>query len=231
MKEQEQNQNEETKTVELNQNFVEKYRNIIIGISVGIIVIVAGLYFYRNQQQEKSKQSAVALTRISGYYENDLYEKALNGDPDSTVRGEKIIGLLDIVNKFGGTSQASVAALYAGNCYINMQDYESAKKYFEKARSSESQIVKLGAMSGLGIIAEKNQDYQSAAKFYSDAAEISSDENTKSRYKFYSALSYEKQGESEKAIEIYREIVDKSATSEFADLSKNGIARIGMKIE
>lgn len=233
MKKTETNFNPQNKNLsdEEQKGFIEKYRNWIIGISVAVIVIVGGLYFMKTQQREEARQASVALGRIMTYYESGEYEKALNGDPNETVRGEKIVGLTEITKKYSGSDQAEIAALYAGNAYVKLGDFAAAKEYFIKAQGADSKLVRTGAESGLGLVAESNTDYEEAAKHYMNAAEESGMESSAVRYKYYAGLCYEKLDKADKAESVYREILDGKSDPEFTNLAKNGLARIGTIIE
>ncbi|MDX9791713.1 MAG: tetratricopeptide repeat protein [Candidatus Kapaibacterium sp.] len=212
-------------------NFIQKNGKLITIASIAVVVIIGIALYFRYQSEQDSQRAAVLLTRVMSYYEAADYEKALNGDPTKTYLNEEVKGLKYIADQYGNTDQGKIAALYAANSLFNTDKSSEAKKYFETASGSSADIIKLGADAGLAAILETEGKYVEAAKLYTSAAELSEEENIKSRYMFYSALCYEKSGDNKQAETIYRDILKLYETSEFGSLAKAGLARIGTIIE
>lgn len=225
---------EETNTIAKIEAFIENNRNLVIGVSLGVIVVVIGIFLLNNyldkQEKEKNEDAAFALSKVQDLYLGNEYQKALYGDSTKLVNGRPMLGLVDIVEKYDGTKPAQIAALYAGDCLINLDDYKKAEKYFEVAAESEATVVKEGAFAGLGICAEFAGKYEEAINNYEKAFAYAKTSASKDRYQYYQALCYEKLGDNEKAEKILEDIIAEDAT-EFAKLAKGALARIGTKIE
>jgi len=221
--------------IERLQKFVYENRNLISYISIGVIVLVVIGFWLRGYLSEKSQEDAnkamVALTRIYPYYDAPDYRKALFGDSSVTIRGERLIGLLEIIDEYSGTDQAYIAAFYAGNSYLALNKADEAIEYFEMSLNSPSKTVIEGSYAGLGACFELKKDYNEAANYYEKAANLSIDEKTKARYNYYAGLCYEKIGEVEKAVQIFKDIMFKNRYNEFGNLAKGGLARLGTVIE
>lgn len=225
---------EETGTIAKIQRLVEEKRNLVIGVSIGVIILVLGIFlltnYLRTSAEEKSNAASFALSKIMEAYLGNEYEKALSGDKAVLVNNKPLMGLVEIVNEYKSTSSAKVAALYAGDCYISLGKHSDAKKYFEIATGSESAIIKEGAFAGLGICSEIEGKYEEAASFYEKAIAFSVSPGTRNRYQYFQGLCFEELGQKDKAEKIYLEIVAENA-SEFVGMAKGGLARIGTIIE
>ena len=217
------------------QHYIYKNSKMISIISIAVIVVVAGIFIGKNiwdkTNDENAQKASVALDRIIPYYDAPDYKKALFGDSSRTVRGEKIIGLLDIVDLYEGTKQGKVAALYAGNSYLALNKAEEAIEFFEIAVESPSKIVLAGAYAGIGASYEILGKYEDAVSNYEKASEYSVTDITVARYNYYAGLNYEKLGKKDEAINLYNEIIAKNKFNEFGSLAKAGLVRLGMKID
>ncbi len=218
-------------SAEQSLEFVQKYwKHFVIGFGA-VIIIVLGMFYMRSAQADEQKEATTELSRILNYYNQGQYELAINGDPNKKVRGQSILGLTAIANKYSGVEPGKTAALYAANAYVELGKYSEARSYFENAMDSESKLVLIGAHAGLGVCAEADKNYKEAAGHYEDAANTASESSSKVRYQYYAGRNYEKAGDKEKAEELYRKIIDESGLSEFSGKAKTGLVRIGTIIE
>ncbi len=222
-------------TIERVQRFIfENSKAVSYGL-IGLIVIVALVFFLSNYLEKSSaedkEKAMVALTRIMPYYDAPDYKKALFGDSSTVIRGEQVIGLLEIVDKYESTDQGKLAALYAGTSYLALNKAQEAVEFFEIATDSPSKVVLTGAYAGLGASYELLKDNSKAAEYYIKSAELAISEPTKARYSYYAAKVYERSGDKESAAKIYKEIIAKDKFSEFSNYSRAGLVRLGMKID
>lgn len=212
-------------------NFIQKNSKIIIIASVVVIAIVAIYAFIKNKNEEDSINASNLISRVLPYYEKADYQKALDGDPSKTFLGEPVKGFKYIASEFSGTEQGKIAAFYVGNILLSTAKYAEAKNYFEDASGADSKEVQVGAMAGKAACLETEKKYDEAAKLYEDASKMIIDDELKSRFSFYSGYAYEKAGKKDLAEKIYREITLSTKFSEFAQLAKEGLVRIGTIIE
>ncbi|ROL62047.1 tetratricopeptide repeat protein [Bacteroidetes/Chlorobi group bacterium ChocPot_Mid] len=217
------------------QQFIYENSKVISYSLLGLIVLVTLGFFLKGYLDDKSaedrEKAMVALTRILPYYDAPDYKKALFGDSSAQVRGERVIGLMEIVEKYEGTDQGKLAALYAGSSYLALSKAEEAIEYFEIATGSDSKVVLTGAYAGLGASYELLKKFDKSADYYSQAAELAVSDGTKTRYNYYAARAYEQKGEKETAAKIYKEIIAKDKLSEFSNYAKVGLVRLGIKID
>ena len=61
--------------------FLIKHKNVVIGIVLAIILIIAGVVLYKNFYiAPREEKAQAALFKGQEYFESDAYEQALNGD-------------------------------------------------------------------------------------------------------------------------------------------------------
>lgn len=212
--------------------FVQKYSKIIIIVSI-VIVVFGGLIFLIISNNAKNEANASkALARIEQYYTKGEYLNALEGnDSLPTVRGEKIIGLLKIVEEYGSTSAGARAALYAADSYFKLENYKEAKIFYEKAIKSSIDVINVGGLAGVAACNEISGNYVEAVNGYLKAVDLIADDGQKARYMYFAGLCSEKANNKEKAIEIYRNMLELNIHGEFCNLAKAGIVRLGSEVE
>lgn len=202
----------------------------IFGIIIVIVLAAVGYYYYSASQTEKETQeAAMALSKILPEFDSGNYAVALDGG--TTSIGIDAIGLVEIANKYDGTNEGKLAALYAGNAYVNTNQFAKARNFFDKASDSPSEVVQSGAYAGLGLCDEEDGKLESAADNYKKAAEKLDEDVLKSKYLYFSALNYELAGKKDNAKNIYQSVVELSENSEFGNKSKVRLSMLGTKID
>ena len=118
---------------------------MIISAVALVLLLIVGLYLYKNYVSTPREQKAsTALALSQDYFNNQNFELALNGD------SIKSVGLLKIASDYKGTAAANLANLYAGLCFANTEKWEDAVKYLEKYNVSDDQMVSPSAVAALG---------------------------------------------------------------------------------
>lgn len=227
-------ENEDVEQNELENNthnFIQKNSSIIIIVSVVIIAIVGFMYYSNMKEAKKIAAANLELSRIMPEFENNNFEAALNGNPTGNLTADKISGLKEIAKEYKGTNTGAISALLAGNSLVLLGNYEEAEEYFELALKTESKIVESGANAGLGACAESKNNFSEAAKYYETSASLAETPVIKERYEFFAALSYANDGKADKAASIFRKIIKEDQGTEFTDLAKSEMTRLGMIIE
>ena len=100
--------------------FLLKYKNLLVGIVVAIVVIVCGTLAYKHFIGEpKELKASEALFKGEQYFGNDNYETALKGDSLGYA------GFLKIADEFSGTEAGTWQMLML---VFAMHSSESMKK-------------------------------------------------------------------------------------------------------
>jgi tetratricopeptide (TPR) repeat protein len=201
----------------------------VAGLAV-LAVLIGGFLFYRYTKQNTEKEAALKLSRIRPFYDAGQLEVALGG-VSGTIRGENVVGLTAISSQYGSSESGRLAALYAGNALASLGRYSEAERYFDQATAASSDITKMGALAGLASCRATGNQHAAAAKLYEDAAAIGAKLGDEDRYKLFAALHYEKDGQKDKALALYRAIATSPEFSEAVNDAKAGIIRLGATLE
>ena len=139
------------------QQWVERNQNKILGLVAVISIIVIGVFAYSKLIKEPKESNAFNKMYFAQkkfdeavLINNDsLYNIALNGD-------DLNMGMLQIIDEFGGTSAANLAKYYSGIMYLKMNDYPNSIKYLSDFSSDDILLSSLATGSIGDAFAELN---------------------------------------------------------------------------
>lgn len=181
------------------EEFVLKNKKAFIGIIVAIIVVAAlnafGVFSPKSNENSEANQ-AIANIEYK-VFEGD-FETALNGDDFN-------IGLLEIIEKYDGTSAANKANLYAGIVYAQQKQYEEAIKYLSEYEG-EDNIIAAKAKQTLGNCYSHTGNLDKAIKLVLDAATMANNIAVTPSCWRDAAVMYEAQGNTAEAMKLYNRI-------------------------
>lgn len=192
------------------EEFFQKNQKLITWIGVALIVIIGGYFAnkYLIAQPKAEKASAEMFAAIQEFNAGN-WEVALNGDDNNA-------GMLEIVENYGSTPQGSLAAHYAGVCYIRLGDKESALEYLKKydaAKGAPAEIINAQNLGLQGDLLVDKGDLKGGAKLFKEAIEASDNNMTAPIYLKKLGLVEEELGNKEAALEAYTTIAEKYSTS------------------
>jgi tetratricopeptide (TPR) repeat protein len=152
------------------QKWVEKNQNIILSLVAVIALSVIGIYLYSNFVIKPKEQKAFNKMYYSQkkfdeaiLINNDsLYNLVLNGDGTN-------LGMLDMIDEYGGTNAGNLAAYYSGMIYLKMNDYQNSIKYLSEFNSDDMILGSLATGSIGDAFAELNQ-FEDAYEYYVKAS-------------------------------------------------------------
>ena len=178
--------------------FLEKYRRqILIVGGVVVAVVVAILLIHTYYMVPKNEEAQEAMLPAVAAFENDQYELALRGDEEND-------GFAAIVDEYGMTDAAELAAYYAGVCAYNLGEYQEAADYLKGVDNRSVNLAPAAKML-LGDCYVQLDEYGKAVKCFEKAAKH---ENLLIAPKALkkAGLAYEKMGEYTKAAKAYTKI-------------------------
>ena len=180
--------------------FINDNRNMVLGVLGGALLIICGFLAFNNvyipgQETEARSQMFVA----EQYFAKDSFQLALNGN-------DNYPGFLDIIGDYSGMTQsANLAQYYAGICYLNLGDYESAISHLSKF-SGDDEIVSSMALGAMGDAYSEQGNLDKGISYYKKAANNSKNEFTGAMYLMKAAAAYESKGEAKSAKSLYEQV-------------------------
>ncbi len=201
------NKNQAAPTMEetLNQKeaFFLKHKATIISCVVAFIVIIAGyILFDTYYKTPKEIEANTAISKCQDLFQNQQYEKALNGDSVST-------GFLVIADQYSSTKAGNLANLYAGLCYANLEKWEEAAQYIEKYDEASDQMVSPAAMGALGNVYAHLDQLDKAVSTLTKAAEAADNNSLSPIFLIQAGEILEKQNKKADALKLYKQIKEK----------------------
>ncbi|NTW55817.1 MAG: tetratricopeptide repeat protein [Chlorobiaceae bacterium] len=199
-----------------------KYKNVLIGILVAVVLAGGGTFLWVQNQQKRENEAAMELSRIAPYLDQGIYTTAINGEG-------KTPGLKKIAEDYSGTPSGNMASLLLANAWYATGNLDSALKAY-KAVSIGNKDLAATALSGAGAcLFEKNQ-FGEAAKSYHEASEKAESTALKSLYLAREANCYRQSNQLAKAAELYKSIVDKYPVTQGAAMAQQSLWQISGKL-
>ena len=113
--------------------FIRKNRNTLIIAVVVLLAVIGGIIAYKNlYKAPRASKAQEAIYKAEQYFDRDSFEIALNGN------GADVLGFLEVIDQYGGTTSANLAEAYAGICLYNLGQYDEAIKHLKKFKSKDS---------------------------------------------------------------------------------------------
>lgn len=146
------------------EQFLERNRKIIIVVVAVVVVAIAGFMAYKHLYvAPKEKRAQAELFAAQQYFQNEDFDKALNGDGRHP-------GVLSVADEYSSTKAGKLARYYAGVIYLNKGEFQKAIDYLSKF-SPKDELMSAQSKALLGdAYAELNQmdkalsEYKAAAK-------------------------------------------------------------------
>ena len=197
------------------EQFIDKYqKQIIIGISAIVLVVVAILAVKHLYLAPKEKEAEAAIFKGERYLANNQWDLALNGD------SVEYIGFEAIIDDYGFTASANLAKAYAGICYYHTGKFEQAADRLKKFSADDKMVSPIitGLVGDCYVDMGKVKD---GIDYFLKAASKADDKMISPIYLKKAGIAYETLGDYKKAIEVYTSINDKySTSSEASDIQK-----------
>lgn len=198
-----------------------RYGKLAVYALTLIVVVIAGYFIYQSQFRAPAEQKAVeAMWKAEEYFRQDSASLALNGD-------ETNAGFLKIISRHGNTKAGNLAKFYAASAYMQLGDFNNAIKYLKEFSTSDKMIsVRAAGLLGdayaeTGKMEEAVQQYRKAGTQFPD------DSYNSSEYLFRAGLLYQNLGKNKEAVEMFKIIKDKYASTERGVEIDKYLARLG----
>ena len=208
-------QAQEVESLNIHEAFFVKYKKVILIAVAAIIVVIAGIFGYMSQiAGPREDKASTMLGKGQTYFNNEMFDQALNGD------GAGYVGFVKIADDYSGTDAGNLANLYEGLCYANLGKWAEAQKSLDAFSSKGDQMISPAAEAALGdAYAHLNQLDKAVDAFKKAAsmADSKADDNTNNSlsptFLIKAGEILESQGKKEDALEIYQDIKKKYVNS------------------
>lgn len=204
-----------TEALNISEAFISKYKKPLILAVVALLVIIAGIFCYKYfVSGPREEKASTALGMGQQYFNQESFDKALNGD------GASYAGFVKIASDYSGTDAGNLANLYAGLCYANLGKWQEAVKYLDEYAPSGDAMVSPAAIAALGnAYAHVNQidkavsNLKKAASMADSKALDGVNYSLAPTFLLQAAILLESQGKTSEALDIYKEIKKKYVNS------------------
>lgn len=195
--------------------FIEKHLKEILIVLAAVIVVVAGIFLWKNYQKKQNNEAAEMIAKSQMAFAQEQYEQALNGD------GAQEKGFLKIIDEYGSTATGNLAKAYAGLCYANLDKVDDAIKMLEGFDTKDDDMVSPSAVAALGNCYVKKGDTKKGIDYLLKAAKMADNDAVTPVFLLQAGELYESLNEQDKALELYQQIKDKYFRSPIsADIDK-----------
>ena len=187
----------------------EWFRNntkIVAGAALAVAAIIIIGYLYTSGQAADELAANRELRKVQELYQQQQYRLAITGDP-----AQQVMGLEEIVEKYGGTPTGEVAMVYLGNAYLYSGEYDKALAAFEDA-SPGTDMLRAAALAGQAAVYEAKENHAEAAELFERAADGFDNELLSSERYLLAGRNFAEAGNMEKARELLLKVKEGKST-------------------
>ena len=191
-------------TLNKSEAFFLKYKKAIIYGVLAVIVVIAGVIVYKQYvSAPREDKASTALAKGQEYFQQDLYEKALNGD------GAGYAGFVKVASDYSSTEAGNLANLYAGLCYAGLGKWNEAAKYLEEFDTQDDQMISPAAEGALGNAYAHLNQLDKAVSHLKNAAKNADNNSLSPTFLIQAGEILESQGKADEALELYKQVKEK----------------------
>ena len=189
------------------KSFYEENQTMIFSVIGGLIFVVAALLFYTSKAEENNKLASTELAKVYETYNAGLYQQAIDGKP-----GTQELGLLKIVDEYGGSDQGELARILLANSYFYTEQYDKALEAFDNYSGNDDLMI-ASALAGKASCYEVDGKFDEAAKYFEKASKVGKYVPANPNYLLNAGINYIKVGNSSEAKSSLTRIKNDYATS------------------
>jgi len=186
----------------------ENNRQAVIGAVAAVLAVILLIMGWNWYQGNRNDQALSEMAEAVRQYEAGSYQAALDGDAS-------FLGLMDVVDSYGGTASGNLARFYAADALFRTGDFEAALELFE-SYSKGNDYIGASAFAGEAAIHELQGNHERAGDLYMRAANVYSSEITSPMYLSNAARAYTSADETNDAVDALEMIEEDYPDSQAA---------------
>jgi tetratricopeptide (TPR) repeat protein len=204
------------------EQFIQKNQNLLSTVIVAILALVAAYLAYDRYIALPNEQEAQSqMFMAERYFAVDSFNLALNGDGN-------YMGFNQIIENYGRTKSGNLANYYAGISNLKMGQFEKAIALLKDFKADDAMVNPI-AKGAIGDAYSELGNMDEAAKYYSEAAEVSDNAFTSPYFLFKAGEVLEQNGKLDEALKAYETIDTKYHSSAEARSIEKYITRVKIK--
>ena len=190
--------------------FFAKYGKTALIAIVAILIVVAGIFLYKNYVSEpREAEASTELAKAQQLFQTQQFDQALKG-------------FQKVQSDYSSTDAGNLANLYVALCYAHQQkpDWKKALDNIQKFSTSDDQIISPASQMALGDIYANNNQNDKAIESFKKAAEMADSKGFEGINLSIAPLALRKagiilesQGNKAAALKIYQDIKKKYVNS------------------
>jgi tetratricopeptide (TPR) repeat protein len=208
-----------TTTLQVKSYLDENYRQVVtVVLAIFALIVIVIVYGQLKGQASAEAQAELGIAQVE--YTNNNLDNA----------SERLIQL---IQEYGGTDEAKQGMLILANIYFQQEKYQDAEFYFQEFVDSYSgsDILIASGYGGLAACKEIDGDFLTAAEMYEKAASTAGDYIETDNYFYLAGICFKKAGDTEKAKQMFKQIVDNSNTNQRVRDAETQLILLGESLE
>lgn len=176
-------------------------KNLVIGITVGAILVAGGLFFFQQQRQSAEKTAFGLLSHVEAQVTEGNWQKAIEGEGSMK-------GLREIIREYGSTESGNRAKILSGDSFLALNKVDSALVYYSGYKGSNPDLA-ASARAGAAFCHLRKKEYPEAVAAFEEASETAENHALKSSYLADAADTYLSLDNLDAAVKLYKQVIRK----------------------
>ena len=200
--------------------FLKFKKQIITGVVVVLLVVAGAILYNVFVAGPREDKASTAIAKGEQYFNEEQFDKALNGD------GAGYVGFVKIASDYSSTDAGNLANLYAGLSFYNLGKYTEAVTYLEKFSTKGDAMVSPTATAALANAYAQTGNVDKAIstlKKADDMADSKAEDVNNSispTFLLQAGKLLESQKKNDEALKIYQDIKKKYVNSSLVQSSE-----------
>ena len=200
--------------------FLKFKKQIITGVVVVLLVVAGAILYNVFVAGPREDKASTAIAKGEQYFNEEQFDKALNGD------GAGYVGFVKIASDYSSTDAGNLAKLYAGLSFYNLGKYTEAVTYLEKFSTKGDAMVSPTATAALANAYAQTGNVDKAISTLKKAADMADgkaedvNNSISPTFLLQAGKLLESQKKNDEALKIYQDIKKKYVNSSLVQSSE-----------